>query len=633
MILYQFDMPAVILTLNCRYGFCYPLFVKFYFKTIFASQLNCGFASRQLHYALCAGWQGEFRLIVMHNLGMLGKYRIIGELGRGAMGIVYEAFDTLIERTVAIKTILKSSVNSNESDEIFSRFRSEARAAGRLSHPKIIGIYEYSENDEMAYIVMELVRGKELTEYFDHGRRMSIGEGLRIVTQLLDALDYLHAHGIVHRDIKPANIMLTEDVQVKLADFGIAKIDSSGHTQVGVVLGTPTYMAPEQFMGHEVDRRADLYAAGVILYLILTGQRPFVGSVIAIMHQAVHRDAPPPSGLNSVVTAELDAVVKKAMAKRPEDRYQSAKKFLRALKAAAQTLPAADHPGVTMLRVDEMHPFDETLELPGRANSTGSWREDDIEAWQNVSYSQNPADFIHYLQKFPDGGFAQSARLRLQSLEQAAVQAKLAKQQAQALKEKEQIQTQAELAARMKREAEERALWTRKLAQIKSEAEDVRVIDAARREQEAAEQAQRAKALSVTLSERANKLAEIVSERAAAQDAERKMRIEAKRQLEEEVQRKKQAKMQLMSARESVEASAEAGAVAKRQREAAELAARDEEIAAAKEQAKMADLMRREAEERAAREQRQTSNKMLVIGIFLVLLLIGIVFDLLPSSK
>ncbi len=633
MILYQFDMSAVILTLNCRYGFYYPLFVQFYFKTIFVSQLNCGFSPRQLHYALCAGWQGGFRLIDMHNLGMLGKYRIIGELGRGAMGIVYEAFDTLIERTVAIKTILKSSVNSNESDEIFSRFRSEARAAGRLSHPKIIGIYEYGENDEMAYIVMELVRGKELTEYFDHGRRMSIGEGLRIVTQLLDALDYLHAHGIVHRDIKPANIMLTEDVQVKLADFGIAKIDSSGHTQVGVVLGTPTYMAPEQFMGHEVDRRADLYAAGVILYLILTGQRPFVGSVIAIMHQAVHRDATPPSGLNSVVTAELDAVVKKAMAKRPEDRYQSAKKFLRALKAAAQTLPAADHPGVTMLRADETHPFDETLELPVRANSTGAWREDDIEAWQNVSYSQNPADFIHYLQKFPDGSFAQSARLRLQSLEQTAVQANIAKQQAQALKEQQQIQTQAELAARMMREAEERALWTRKLAQIKSEAEDVRAIDAAKREQEAAEQALRAKALRVTLSERANKFAEIVSERAAAQDAERRMRMEAKRLLEEEVQRKKQAKMQLLSARESVEARAAAVAAAKRQREAAELAARDEEIAAAKAQAKMADLMRREAEERAAREQRKTRNKMLGIGIFLVLLLIGIVFGLLPSSK
>jgi serine/threonine protein kinase len=576
---------------------------------------------------------GRVWLIDMNNLEMLGKYRIIGELGRGAMGVVYEAFDTLIERTVAIKTILKSAINANESDDVFSRFRSEARAAGRLSHPKIIGIYEYGENDEMAYIVMELVRGKELTEYFDHGRRMSIGEGLRIVTQLLDALDYLHAHGIVHRDIKPANIMLTVDAQVKIADFGIAKIDSSGHTQVGVVLGTPTYMAPEQFMGHEVDRRADLYAAGVILYLILTGERPFVGSVIAIMHQAVHRDATPPSGLNSVVTAELDAVVKKAMAKRPEDRYQSAKKFLRALKTAALTLPAADHPGVTMLHAGEAHTFDETLELPSRANSTGSWREDDIEAWQNVAYSQSPADFIRYLQEFSDGGFAQSARLRLQSLEQAAVQTKHAKQQAQALKEKEQIRAQAELDARMKREAEERSLWTRKLAQIKSEAEVARTIDAAKREQEAAEQARRAKALSLTLSERAHKLAEVVSEREAEQDAERRMRMEAKRQLEEEVQRKKQAKMQLLSARESVEASAEADAVAKRQREAAESAARDEEIAAAKAQAKMADRMRREAEERAAREQKQTSNKMLVIGIFLVLLLIGIVFGLLPSAK
>lgn len=562
----------------------------------------------------------------MNNQEMLGKYKIIGELGRGAMGVVYEAFDTLIERTVAIKTILKSVIHANEAEEVFARFRSEARAAGRLSHAKIISIYEYGENEDMAYIVMELVRGKDLTEYFDHGKRMSLNEGLRIVMQLLDALDYLHAHGIVHRDIKPANIMITTDGEVKIADFGIAKIDSSGHTQVGVVLGTPTYMAPEQFMGHDVDRRADLYAAGVILYLILTGERPFVGSVIAIMHQAVHREATPPSQLNPDVSAQLDAIVAKAMAKRPEDRFQSAKKFLRALKTAAQTVPLVEHAGAGRLSKDEFPACDETLELPGHASATGSWREEDIAAWQNISHSLNPADFNAYLQQYPDGGFVQSARLRIRSLEASGAAQARARQEALEL---EKAQTE----ARIKQEDEERALWARKLAEIKSKAEEERAREALRREQEALEQAKRAKALSVTMSVHANKIADVVSEREAALEAERKMKMEARRKLAEEVQRKKQARMQLLSAREMAENQAEAEAAAKKLREAAELKARQEEIVYARAQAEAANRLRREVEQQAELEKQKTSKKMLLIGIFLVLMLIGILFDLLPSSR
>lgn len=273
----------------------------------------------------------------------LGKYQIKRELGKGAMGIVYEGLDPLIERTVAIKVIQKSLINESEAQEAFSRFRREAQAAGRLTHPNIIAIYEYGEDNDSAFIAMELVQGRELKDYFSTQRRFDIGFCLGIMQQLLAALEYSHSKGVVHRDIKPANIMITREGQVKIADFGIAKIESSELTQAGTVLGTPTYMSPEQIQGIAVDARSDLYSVGVLLYHLLTGERPFTGTLTAIMHKVLNEPATPPIVHNAALSEALNRLILKAMSKRPEERFQSAAEFWRALHQAAQA-PASAAP-------------------------------------------------------------------------------------------------------------------------------------------------------------------------------------------------------------------------------------------------------------------------------------------------
>lgn len=276
-------------------------------------------------------------------LASLGKYQIKRELGRGAMGVVYEGFDPLIERTVAIKTILKSQFHQTELDELLGRFRREAQAAGRLNHPNIVTIYEYGEEGDVAYIAMEYITGTELKEHFDQAENFQIGNAASIMLQLLDALEYSHNRGVVHRDIKPSNILITQDGKIKIADFGIARIESSELTQAGTVLGTPSYMSPEQFLGKEADRRSDIYSTGVILYQMLTGRRPFIGgNLTEIMNKVVSQAAAVPSSINPKVTKALDVVVAKAMAKRPEDRFQSAAAFAAALKLAADIVAIAE---------------------------------------------------------------------------------------------------------------------------------------------------------------------------------------------------------------------------------------------------------------------------------------------------
>ncbi len=265
----------------------------------------------------------------------LGKYEIRRELGSGAMGIVYEGWDPAIGRRVAIKTVKREQLDRAEVEEVLARFRREAQAAGRLSHPNIVSIYEFGEDGGTSFIAMEFIEGRELKDRFDAEERFPLPQVVHIMAQLLAALDHAHKNGVVHRDIKPANIILLPDGTVKVADFGIARIESSNLTQAGSVLGTPSYMSPEQFMGQTVDGRSDLYSAGVILYQFLTGEKPFTGALTTIMHKVLNEDPPAPSILNVQVPRPFDALVRKAMAKRPDERFENGREFADALADAA----------------------------------------------------------------------------------------------------------------------------------------------------------------------------------------------------------------------------------------------------------------------------------------------------------
>ena len=277
----------------------------------------------------------------------LGKYEVRREIGQGAMGVVYEGFDPLIERVVAIKTIRPEQLDRAQAADILARFKREAQAAGRLSHPNIVSIYEYGEEPtatgSVAYIAMEYINGRELKEYFDENTRFPLSEINRLMSEILSALNHAHQNGVVHRDMKPANVIILEGGQVKVADFGIARIESSNLTQVGTVLGTPSYMSPEQFMGNIVDRRSDIFSVGVMLYQFLTGEKPFTGAVTTIMHKVLKEDPLAPSMLNTMLPKAWDEVVRQAIAKNPEERFQTAKHFADAVAVVvrSQTATAA----------------------------------------------------------------------------------------------------------------------------------------------------------------------------------------------------------------------------------------------------------------------------------------------------
>src|SRR5438309_7289950 len=287
----------------------------------------------------------------METVTKAGRYEIVGELGRGAMGIVYKAVDPVIGRTVAVKTIRLSEQGTGlKHAELLARFQTEARAAGLLTHPNIVVVYDAGEEDGLYYITMELVEGKSLQALLDGGNSFPLPRTLRILDQTLSALQFAHERNVVHRDIKPANLMLAADDTVKITDFGTAKILQFGSTQqTAHVMGTPSYMSPEQVKGRAVDGRSDIFSLGVMLYEMLTGEKPFPGqNITTVIYKIVNEDAVPPRQIDPSIHTGISAVVMKALAKEPEQRYQSCREMLEDLKNY-RSIAANDSPASTVM--------------------------------------------------------------------------------------------------------------------------------------------------------------------------------------------------------------------------------------------------------------------------------------------
>ncbi|MBL8289537.1 MAG: serine/threonine protein kinase [Rubrivivax sp.] len=266
----------------------------------------------------------------------LGKYRILSVLGEGAMGVVYKGFDPGIQRTVALKTIRRDLALSDGSGaSAQQRFRVEAQAAGRLSHPGIVAVYDFGEEGDLSYIAMEFIEGSSLSRYNAKGKVFPDDDVASIAAQLLDALDHSHSHGVWHRDIKPANVLITHEGKVKVADFGVARIEHNDLTVAGSVIGTPGYMAPEQFLGEPIDSRVDIYATGVLLYQLLVGRPPFSGNTESLLYRVVHEPPVLPTLTPGYARhLNLDEVVGKALAKDRRNRFASPAAFKQELLLA-----------------------------------------------------------------------------------------------------------------------------------------------------------------------------------------------------------------------------------------------------------------------------------------------------------
>jgi serine/threonine-protein kinase len=369
------------------------------------------------------------------SLKKLGRYDLVRVLGKGAMGIVYEGRDPNLDRRVAIKTVKVENLSEEAAAEYEARFRTEARSAARLQHPNIVSVYDSDRDGDIAFLVMEYIQGDDLKHHLDKGVRYSLEQSLKMIRDLLSALDYAHKQGIVHRDIKPANLLIEPGGRVKLTDFGVARIQDSGEatrTQ-GSMVGTLKYMSPEQVQGQKIDARADLFSVGVVLYQLLTDKRPFDGdNDFSIIHQIIGHTPAAPSSFNARLPSAIDAVVARALAKNRDERFGTARDFAAALQSAIRraedqtVVPPADpskksEAAGSGSRAGHSVPGLATGGTVGGATSaTGSsatvTQELELVYWKDIKDSTDPEELHGFLARFPEGIYADLARRRLRRL-------------------------------------------------------------------------------------------------------------------------------------------------------------------------------------------------------------------------
>jgi hypothetical protein len=422
----------------------------------------------------------------MAELTRLGRYQIRKVLGRGAMGVVYEGLDPSLNRRVAIKTILKNAAIDAETAQMYSaQFAREAQAAGRLNHPNIVGVHDFAEEGDVAYLVMEYIQGRELRSFFEAKEGFEVAEAVRIMGELLDALEFAHEAGVIHRDVKPANVMLDAQRRVKLADFGVARIQDSERSAAGTMVGTPAFMSPEQIQGLKVDRRTDIFSAGTILYQLLTGDQPFTGLGAWTVAKKIMEDHPPqPSSVVKSVSPAFDAIVDKALAKKASDRYPSAREFAAALRA---TIAPAQ---MSLPPVMPATPAPKPKAAP-QASET------ELEFWRAIQNSTDADEFEFYLEQFPEGTYAGLARHKIARLRnapapdaQTTVRLEAEAQARQREAEEKERQREAEEQAKQ-REAEEAAKREAMEKALRESAQRARRETEERVRREAAERAQR----------------------------------------------------------------------------------------------------------------------------------------------